>query len=175
MTCSTTGTTAALRGTSVVVPLRTPTRPEQVEPPPSARFTQGSLALTYPRQSEPVPPLRLVAGDESSAGPERWAAGFLQAVIEVVSSDRSPTQLARWTSRRVFADLSDRHHRVAAERASRTVRAARHQVASVHVCALGDEVMEVSARVVTGRRSRAVAARFELRHERWVCTELVFG
>jgi len=95
--------------------------------------------------------------------------------MEVVSSDRSPTQLARWTSKQVFADLSSRHHRVAARRAERTTRAARHHVASVHLCQLADDVVEVSARVVTGHRSRAVAARLELRHDRWVCTELVFG
>lgn len=175
MTRPTTRPNDASTSTSTVVPLRTPTRPELTDLPQSRRFTQGALALTYPRQAEPAPVLRLVAGDGGPATLERWTAGFLQAVIEVVSSDRSPTQLARWTSPQVYADLSDRHRRVAVDRASRTIRAARHQVASVHVCQVDDDVVEVSARVVTGRRSRAIAARFVLRNDRWVCTELVFG
>lgn len=69
-------------------------------------YTQGSLALTFPLASglgaEPgAPALSVVsAGLEpvpTVPDPNMWAARFLQAVVEVVSSDRPLAQLARWT------------------------------------------------------------------------------
>ena len=65
--------------------------------------------------------------------------------------------------------------RVAANSAPVTSRSTRHHVATVHVCQISSEVAEVSGRVITGRRSRALAARLEFLQSRWTCTELVFG
>lgn len=157
-----------------------PTRLRRRASPPA--FTQGALALSYPMANglpdQPLARLRVVP--DSSEGPpsaaEAWASTFLQAVVEAVSNDRPVTQLARWTSSRVYADLDARRKRVAAQRSDgRGSRVARHQVASVHVCQIDDEVVEISGRVVTGRRSRALAARLEFRQSRWMCTELMFG
>ena len=48
----------------------------------------------------------------------------------------------------------------------------RPQVLGVHACFLSREVVEVSAHVRYGERSRALAARFESRDQRWCCTAL---
>lgn len=145
-------------------------------------FTQGSLALSYGLSNglpaEPRAELTLVPEPavEAPPSPTAWATTFLQAVIEAVANDRPVSQLARWTSSRVYADLDARRRRVAEQRGSgRALRAARHHVASVRVCPVEVDIAEVSSRVVTGRRSRAIAARLEYVHSRWMCTAIVFG
>ena len=109
--------------------------------------------------------------------PEAWAGRFLQAVVEVVSSERPLTQLARWTDPAVFQDISQRRLSVAAAQRARAQppRTGRQQVATVHLCRPSLLVAEVSARVTAGARSRAIAARLEFHRERWLCTALDFG
>lgn len=147
---------------------------------------QGTLALTYPLSSglehEPRPShLTLVRPAPASFAhtvpdPNAWASRFLQAVVEVISSDRPVTQLIRWTDARVYADIARRQQRVATQRGLNTsVRPARQQVASVHVCRVTEQAAEVAARVTVGNRSRALAARLTFASNRWTCSELVFG
>lgn len=151
--------------------------------PAEASCTQGALALTYTLPNglpaEPRPPLMIVPDPAADAPPsaEAWAGTFLQAVVEAVSNDRPVAQLARWTSSRVYADLDARRKRVADQLSSsgKGHRIGRHHVASVRVCQVDLAIAEVSGRVVTGRRSRALAARLEFLQSRWMCTELVFG
>lgn len=137
---------------------------------------QGSLALAYPVPGEHTP----VAPDSPGGGdPQRWAAAFVQAVVEVIASDRPLNQLVRWTSHGVYADIARRKQISAQSRASgaqRTPpRSGRHQVATVHVCQPTAEALEIAARVTTGNRSRAVAARLDYLNSRWTCTALDFG
>ena len=148
-------------------------------------YTQGALALTYslpsgldcqPKSSA----LTLVqpGGDNRSSSQSAtavWAARFLQAVVEVVSSDRPLTQLVRWTDRTVYAEIAERQQRVVARPQSATVRAGRAHVVTVHVCHPTPDSAEVAARVSMGRRSRAIAARLDLRRNQWVCTAIQFG
>ncbi|MBA2522855.1 MAG: hypothetical protein H0V25_05940 [Solirubrobacterales bacterium] len=105
---------------------------------------------------------------------EAWAARFLQAVVEVLSSDRPLTQLVRWTDSTVYADIASRQSRLAA-RAARGMRSGRPHVATVHIYQPTDDVAEISARVTTGGRSRAIAARLDLHRDRWLCTAIHFG
>jgi Family of unknown function (DUF6459) len=160
-----------------------------LNPPPAARaesatrpYSQGALALTFPLPSgvdcEPrSTALTLVQPGASSPDlndSEVWAARFLQAVVEVVSSDRPLTQLVRWTDQEVYADIARRRQRVA-ERSARGARSARPHVATVRICHPTEGSAEISARVTTGSRSRAIAARLDLRRERWLCTAIQFG
>jgi Family of unknown function (DUF6459) len=147
-------------------------------------YLQGSLALTFPLPSgleaEPGSSALTVVGADVVAqstvpDPQVWASRFLQAVVEVISSDRPLTQLVRWTDSEVFADISRRRHAVAAARSELPPRSGRQQVASVHICRPSMLVAEVAARVSTGSRSRALAARLDFHRERWLCTALDFG
>jgi len=153
----------------------------QADASPASRYTQGALALTYPLpaglEAEPrASGLTLVTGQRVTADDvpdvHPWATRFVQAVLEVVSSDRPLTQLARWTVPSVYTDLGHRRERVARHRRAGQVRASRQQVASVHVWQPAADSAEVAARVTTGRRSRAIAARLEFVRGRWLCTAL---
>ena len=87
---------------------RTMTAP-RIDPPGALMASvQGTLALDYgthgPRR--PAPDLRLVAGGRAEL--EAFAHRFASAVVEVVGGDRGPSQLLRWTSERVYAELQRR-------------------------------------------------------------------
>lgn len=153
------------------------TEPEDV--PVAA--VQGTLALDLglrPAPS-PVPEPRLLlvgADDDGDREVQMWAARFAQAVVEVVAGDRPLPQLLRWTTARIYNDLSRRVRILArtsvAPQRMRTVRA---QVRSVHVCRPGADCAEVSVHVRHGQRSRAIAARLERRNGHWTCTALQLG
>lgn len=154
---------------------------------PTEAYTQGALALTFPLPGglEAWPrtsTLTLVTGEqeqvltpESVPDPEPWAARFVQAVVEVVSSDRPLTQLVRWTDPDVYADLRQRRERVAQHRKPGQVRTGRQHVATVHLRRSSLDSAEVAARVTLGRRSRAIAARLDFQRGRWLCTAITFG
>jgi Family of unknown function (DUF6459) len=141
---------------------------------------QGTLALDLgPLAREPATPeLRVVPGDGPAGHRELqvWAARFAQATVEVLGGDRPVSQLLRWTSAPVYADL-DRRVRIlgrSAPRPQRT-RSLRPQVRSVHVCRPAPATAEVSVHVRHGHRSRALAARLERRDGRWLCVALQLG
>ena len=149
--------------------------------PPSL---QGALALTFPlvpgSPADPTPPVLSIVPDLAPtrpvpADPQQWALRFLQAVVEVVASERPLTQLARWTDPRVYAEIGRSRERVAARRSAARTRTGRQHVATVHVCRPSPDVAEVAARVTTGPRSRAIAAQLTFTRERWLCTALDFG
>ena len=77
------------------------------DPRPVASM-QGTLALDFGGQCAVAqsPDLRLVPGDRAHL--EAFAHRFASAVVEVVGGDRGPSQLLRWTSEQVYADLQRR-------------------------------------------------------------------
>lgn len=142
---------------------------------PVASF-QGTLALDL--EASLVPP-----APEPRGGPqvavEQWARRFAQAAVEIVGGDRPASQLLRWTTGEVYADLSRRAMLVAragghALGAGR-VMTVRPHVLSVRTTFVTPQAAETSIHVRYGERSRAVAARFEHRRGRWLCTALDFA
>ncbi|HJR24912.1 MAG TPA: Rv3235 family protein [Acidimicrobiales bacterium] len=109
-------------------------------------------------------------------GVHAWAARFAQAVVEVLGGDRPLTQLVRWTSGRVYADLGRRvtvlGRTAPAGQRRRTIRP---QVRTIRVFQPTDDAAEVSVHVRYGERSRAIAARLERGRGRWQCTDLRLG
>jgi hypothetical protein len=137
---------------------------------------QGTLALDYGRDvhASPSPDLRLVAGGRAEL--ESFAHRFARAVVEVASGDRGPSQLLRWTSDEVYAELQQRTALLAATTPNdRRLRRLRSHVRSVHLFCPSPEAAEISVHVRHGERSRAIAARIELVSGRWCCTALQFG
>ncbi len=162
-----------------VVPLR---------PPVPVDSVQGTLALDLqPRHDPPdlAPGVGRPAGDVIPIDQgvrrhiEQWSRRYAQAAVEIVGGDRPVSQLLRWSSRSVYADLQRRallvaragHHTPGQGR----VQPVRPQVMGVRTCFLSRQAVEVSVHVRYGRRSRALAARFELRTGRWQCTALEFA
>ena len=173
-------------GLASVSRLSPPRVPEQLHRPLDA--VQGTLALDLdclPAPADrplPLPPAPLVAVDggravdPAEAEVRIWAHRFAQAVVEVTAGDRPLAQLLRWTSARVYQDLTRRVQVMARTRNAparrRTIRA---QVCSVHVFQPSTGTAEVSVHVRYGQRSRAIAARLERRRGAWTCTVLQLG
>lgn len=150
---------------------------------------QGTLALELsPRHAPPPLPGPAPSGpvaDVVSLDPhrrgrlERWVHRYVQATVEIVGGDRPASQLVRWTSQQVYADLQRRAVLVARAGGHapgvQRVQPVRPQVESVHTSVVGPGVAEATARVRYGARSRALALRFEYRAERWLCTAMEFA
>lgn len=153
---------------------------------------QGTLALDLqPRREPPATP---PADGEPTGGAgadvvpiertqrrqlDAWVGRFGQAAVEIVGGDRPVTQLLRWTSAAVYAELERRAELVG--RAGRhrpgqaRVQPVRPKVVSVHSFFVTPLVVETSVHVRYGMRSRALAARFEASDGRWICTALQFA
>ena len=150
---------------------------------------QGTLALDLsPRHAPPeLPPpaaSRAVADvveiDPTQRGRlEQWVHRFVQASVEIVGGDRPASQLLRWTTGTVYADLHRRALLVARAGGHQPgvgrVQPVRPHVVSVHASFVSPTVAEANARVRYGMRSRALALRFEKRAERWLCTAMEFA
>jgi hypothetical protein len=99
--------------------------------------------------------------------------------VEIVGGDRPATQLLRWTTRAVYADLHRRAVLVARAGGHtpgvQRVQPVRPHVESVHASFVSPEVAEATARVRYGARSRALALRFERTADRWVCSAMEFA
>jgi hypothetical protein len=170
----------------------TPVRAEvtRLRQPVPVGSTQGTLALELaprldpPSVQESTPALR---GDVVSIDVlvrrqlESWSRRYAQAVVEIVNGDRPASQLVRWTSPRVYEELSRRAqivaragvHQAGLGRGRRPV--VRPAVQNVRTCFINPGVAEVSVHVRYGDRSRAIAARFEHHDTRWICTALEFA
>jgi len=139
---------------------------------------QGTLALELEPHLEPPPPCGAPIGRDQ-AEVELWARRFAQAAVEIVGGDRPVSQLLRWTTATVYQDLHRRALLVARAGGHRPgaapVQPVRPQVRSVHTTFVSPTVAESSIHVRYGERSRAVAARFERRRGRWLCSALDFA
>jgi Family of unknown function (DUF6459) len=150
---------------------------------------QGTLALDLSPQHAPPPlPGPLPPGPAADVVPiepgrrerlEQWVHRYVQAAVEIVGGDRPASQLLRWTSGAVYADLHRRAVLVARagghQTGVRRVQPVRPHVETVHTSLVSPTVAEASARVRYGARSRALALRFEKRWERWVCSAMEFA
>ena len=169
--------------------------PDRRRTPAGADPVQGTLALTFLLPSglpalPSTPTLRLVEpalrGSSDDAGrfdaqptssahlPDArfWAGRLTQAILEVEAGVRPVSQLRRWTSDAVYAQLrrQSNRRRVLALREAERRRTPGLTVRSVRVCEPDDGIAEVCAVVHDGRRPRALALRLEGTDGRWRCT-----
>lgn len=145
---------------------------------------QGTLALDLAPEQPPVPEPRpphprrhdLVPIDpQHRAGFDLWFSRYLQTVAEAVAGDRSPSQLVRWTSSRVYDDLVRRAQLVSLTAGPGPRAQVRPQVVSLHSSFVDDHRCEVAAVLRYGALHRALAARFELHEGHLRCTALEFA
>ena len=124
--------------------------------------------------------------------PKLFCGRYVQALVEVLSGERSLAQLMRWTNEDVYADLRHRVRllnqagqgnsadpksgfRGRPGRPGQPRRMARAMVRSVHVQEPRDGIAEVCVHVRHGGKSRAVAVRLEGLDGIWRCTALQLG
>ncbi|WP_183095861.1 Rv3235 family protein [Nocardioides stalactiti] len=163
-----------------------PAFPDARAPVPVAPV-QGTLALALVPRCEP-PAVTGTSHRGATVVPidyrqravvEEWTRRFVQAAVEIVGGDRPVSQLCRWTTEEVHADLRRRAHLVARAGGHQPglarVQLVRPRVLSVHTCFLGPDRVEVAVHVRYGERSRAVAACFERIEQRWICSALDFS
>jgi hypothetical protein len=151
-----------------------PTFDRPVEPAP------GQIPLPFPGL-RPVLPAPVERATTAAMGQplRQRASHFMQALVEVLSGERSVRQMAAWMAPDVYDQLTARlAARARVPRRSGTGSAAR--IVSVHVSMVDDETAEIAGRMVHRGRSRAMAVRLELhtthRGQRvWRCTALVWG
>lgn len=149
---------------------------------------QGSLALDLtPRTAPPRPRPRLARSNDLVTAPtaergqvDAIVARYLAAVVEIAAGDRPVSQVLRHTLPEVYDDLARRARTVTAASGtapgqSRGPNPARPVVVGVRTALIRADAVEASAHVRYGRRSRAVAARFEVVRDRWQCVALQFG
>ena len=149
---------------------------------------QGSLALDLtPRTAPPRPRLRsahssdLVAVEVAERGRvDAFVGRYLQALVEIAAGDRPVSQVLRHTVPEVYDALTGRVQTVhaAAGLAPDQVRRpqpTRPVVVGVRTALIRPDAVEASAHVRHGRRSRAVAARFEIVRDRWQCVAISWG
>ena len=161
------------------------------EPPYDDEVTEAATAgpLQLPlgfRRLQLVPPLpaSAPAGDDDDVffGPQRttaatlpevkaWSHRFVQAILETVDGRRGFTQVSKFVSPSLGADI-ERKASIRARMAAARTPGLPVLVRSVHVCELEDGVAEVSAVVRRGARTLAVALRLEGIDGRWMCTAL---
>lgn len=155
---------------------------------PGLASVQGSLALDLtPRTTPPRPRLRgtrafdLVAVEVATREHvDAFVGRYFQAVVEISAGDRPLSQVLRHTVPEVYDDLAGRARTVAAAAGlvpgrPRGANPARPVVVGVRTAMVRGDAVEASAHVRYGRRSRAVAARFEVVRDRWQCVALAWG
>ena len=149
-----------------------PIPPAEVILGPPAPRTRGDVR-TSPR---PVDVLRPAGPRRQHSQLEARSRRLVQALVEIVDGDRPVGQILRMATDVVYDDLVAR----LASLGAATARGARvgplsTRVASVHVEQPRRDCAEVSARIVQGSRSRALALRLDLVDGRWLCSALRWG
>ncbi|MEI7059332.1 Rv3235 family protein [Nocardioides sp. CCNWLW239] len=108
-----------------------------------------------------------------------WIPQFAQKVAEVVGGDRPASQLVRWTTKDIYADLRYRASLTARSGAydpgSGRNQPVRPRVHRCHVYEVSDDIVEATVTIRFGAGLRALAVRFERAGESWICTVLNFG
>jgi hypothetical protein len=168
--------TLSLDGTPLIeapAPRPAPPPAPRRDPRPDPRLVRGPAAVAAFCARVPTPADLL-------PDPQRWAAQFVQAAVEVSGGYRPAGQLIRWTSDEVYATVA-RRGRLAARSGARAVSrgervsSARARVHSVRICSPRDGVVEACAVVRDRERTRAVALRMEGLDGRWRVTALEIG
>ncbi len=133
------------------------------------RYTQ-QLPLSF----EPEP---LVINRAANPELANRTATFVQALLEVLDGHRSVLQMSQWVTPDVYESLV---RRVTLLMKANGSVARRQQLASLHIFSPHPRAAEISARVIQGKRSRAIALRLDLLLDprgrwQWKCTALVLG
>ncbi|MGF7238124.1 MAG: Rv3235 family protein [Frankia sp.] len=147
-------------------------RPE-VGVPKSPRGTRTGAPPARPTAAigagSPAAGLRPGADGRFAPTPSSAAAVVVRAIVEALSGIRPATQLARWTTPRLQADLERRIPRETRHGRDRWV------IRSIRVSQPRPGVAEVSAVIIRSTRAAAVALRMESADGRWRVTTLQVG
>jgi hypothetical protein len=91
-----------------------------------------------------------------------WVKRYVVAVIEIWGSKRPAMQLARWSHRKVFKQLT-----------SPSQIGVGAKIRKIYISQPIEGVIESTVTLQIGNRVRSLSLRFEGVDKRWLCTELV--
>lgn len=137
-----------------VLPTTSPTRDEPA---------QSELPLAWAGTSFPTVQVPIYAEPTVGADERIWATGLLQAILEVLAGDRSPTQLTRWLTPGLRIEVTTR---------AALGRRSLPRIRSVHVVQPSARALELTAVLDYDVRHRAATLRLERRRGGWICTRL---
>ena len=161
------------------IPLRDPAPARRVldrdaargVPPAQETLAFAIKARVDPRAEPPPPPTPVLVPPED----REWAGVFVHAATEVALGLRSASQLIRWTTMDVHANLHRRGSLAARARAAGAYKAGKPIVRSLRMMRVRPDVYEVCAVVGDLDRVRAIALRMEDFDGRWRVTALEIG
>lgn len=138
-------------------------RPAAIHWPGPDRRPAGLTVLPLADEATTQP-----AGTSDDPAAENFAHVLVSALLDAIQGRRSPTQLIRWVSDDILAELVTRarlHQRAPVALSLRSVRLQK----------VGDDALEVAARFRSGERYAAAALRLERVGNRWLCLIADFG
>jgi hypothetical protein len=160
------------------IPLRDPVPARRVldrdvtsDVPPTQETLAFAVTRVNPAADPPPPPTPVRVPPED----REWAAVFVHAATEVALGLRSASQLIRWTTMDVHANLQRRGSLAARARAAGMYKAGKPFVRSLRMMTVRPDVYEVCAVVGDLDRVRAIALRMEDFDGRWRVTALEIG
>lgn len=103
-----------------------------------------------------------------------WSISLAQAMVEALQGRRPIPQLTRWVDERVLAAITV-HRRTRAGTADPARVSSPAVLRSLRLQFPQPEAAEVSAHLMIGQRSIAIAFRLEAHFDRWLCTALELG
>jgi hypothetical protein len=109
--------------------------------------------------------------------PGAWSASLACALLETLHGHRPAAQLSRWVDEPVLGAISLHLRRRRARRPTPRPNAGRRPpaVRSIRVQCPDPNAVEVTAHLLLGQRSVAMAFRLEACTDRWLCTALEMG
>ncbi|UYM04051.1 Rv3235 family protein [Solicola gregarius] len=150
----------------------------RVQRPPAPPRTPPAPVL--PRLTSPGAGPRRPATRPTAGRPhtqmEARSRRIVQALVEIIDGARPASQMLRLATESVYGDLVDRLESLGGASAhGAPAGPLSTRVASVHVEQPADACAEISARIVQGNRSRALALRLDRVDGRWMCSAMNWG
>lgn len=105
---------------------------------------------------------RQVTPYDQLPNPKEWVDRFVHTAVEILNGKRSPVQLSRWCSRKVFTHLTE----------NARIRPAAIRIGRKSIGQPFEQILEVTAMLHGAERSRVLVCRFEGLDGRWICVEL---
>lgn len=155
--------------TTIELRVQRPPAPPRTPPAP----TLPRLTSPGPGQSRPLAHPRSRRGHTQM---EARSRRIVHALVEIIDGARPATQMLRMATEPVYDDLVARLESLGgASTRGAPVAPLSTRVASVHVEQPAASCAEISARIVQGSRSRALALRLDLIDGRWMCSAMNWG
>ncbi|MFC5369732.1 Rv3235 family protein [Arcanobacterium bovis] len=127
-------------------------------------LSRGHLVAAYQHDAAEHVPDNLPAADN-------FAGAILLQVIEILLGHRPARQLQTWLTPSIFDSLA-RRAELGAKIQGKCGKTLPPRIRKIHTCQISPNIVEISAVIFDGRKTRAAALRLEVRRQKWHVTAL---